>query len=78
MKLTDYIASFLIEKGVECAFGMSGGAAVHLFDSIYKSESIKMANWVTEPEAYLEPKLSANGFGNLIINLIIIHLIYIL
>lgn len=34
MKLTDYIAFFLRSKGVTHAFGMSGGAAVHLFDSI--------------------------------------------
>ena len=31
-------------------------------------------HWVTEPDAYLEPKLTANGFGN---DMIIIYLSYL-
>lgn len=34
MKLTDYIANFLVERGVRNAFGLTGGAVVHLFDSL--------------------------------------------
>ncbi len=37
MKLSDYVIQFLAEKGVTHFFGMSGGAAVHLFDSIGKN-----------------------------------------
>ncbi|HLB32915.1 MAG: acetolactate synthase [Verrucomicrobia bacterium RIFCSPHIGHO2_12_FULL_41_10] len=37
MKLTDYIIDFLASKGVTHFFGMSGGAAVHLFDSVAKN-----------------------------------------
>lgn len=33
MKLSDYVIDFLIQRGVTHVFGMSGGAAVHLFDS---------------------------------------------
>lgn len=33
MKLSDYVMNFLAEQGVTHVFGMSGGAAVHLFDS---------------------------------------------
>ncbi len=33
MKLSDYVIQFLVERGVTHVFGMSGGAAVHLFDS---------------------------------------------
>src|SRR3954462_10725701 len=33
MKLSDYVIGFLAERGVTHVFGMSGGAAVHLFDS---------------------------------------------
>jgi acetolactate synthase-1/2/3 large subunit len=33
MKLSDYVIQFLVERGVTHLFGMSGGAAVHLFDS---------------------------------------------
>jgi len=65
MKLTDYIASFLIEKGVECAFGMSGGAAVHLFDSIYKSESIKMISMTHEQCAAIAADGYARATGKL-------------
>jgi acetolactate synthase-1/2/3 large subunit len=33
MKLSDYVIDFLARKGVSHVFGISGGAAVHLFDS---------------------------------------------
>lgn len=33
MKLTDYVVKFLQENGVTHVFGLTGGAAVHLFDS---------------------------------------------
>lgn len=65
MKLTDYIASFLVEKGVECAFGMSGGAAVHLFDSIYKSESISMISMTHEQCAAIAADGYARATGKL-------------
>ncbi len=34
MKLSDYIAGFLAQHGVEHVFGLTGGAVVHLFDSV--------------------------------------------
>lgn len=40
MKLADYVAEFLAAKGVRTVFGMSGGAAVHLFDSISRADNI--------------------------------------
>jgi acetolactate synthase-1/2/3 large subunit len=33
MKLSDYVIDFLARRGVSHVFGISGGAAVHLFDS---------------------------------------------
>ncbi len=36
MKLSDYVIDFLTRLGVTRVFGMSGGAAVHLFDSAAK------------------------------------------
>jgi len=33
MKLSDYVIDFLAQRGVSHIFGISGGAAVHLFDS---------------------------------------------
>lgn len=34
MKLTDYVAQFLHDKGIRTVFGLTGGAVVHFFDSI--------------------------------------------
>jgi acetolactate synthase I/II/III large subunit len=36
MKLSDYVIQYLHERGTNHVFGMSGGAAVHLFDSAAK------------------------------------------
>lgn len=41
MKLTDYVADFLAKEGITYVFGLTGGAAVHIFDSITKHPDIK-------------------------------------
>ena len=41
MKVSDYIARFLADRGITHAFGMSGGAAVHMFDSIDRRADIE-------------------------------------
>jgi len=41
MKLTDYIAGFLAKEGVRHVFGLTGGGAVHLFDSLDKEPHIR-------------------------------------
>ena len=33
VKLSDYVIDYLTARGTKYVFGMSGGAAVHLFDS---------------------------------------------
>lgn len=40
MKLSDYVASFLVEQGVRHVFLITGGAAVHLVDSIGRNPNI--------------------------------------
>lgn len=40
MKLTDYVIDYLHSRGTKHVFGMSGGAAVHLFDSANKHAGI--------------------------------------
>jgi acetolactate synthase-1/2/3 large subunit len=40
MKLSDYVVDFLYRKGTRHIFGMSGGAAVHLFDSAKRHEKL--------------------------------------
>lgn len=34
IKLTDYVANFLAAQGIRYVFGVTGGAVVHLFDSV--------------------------------------------
>ena len=41
MKLTDYVIQFIADLGVKRAFVISGGAAVHLIDSISKHPDIE-------------------------------------
>lgn len=41
MKLSDYIADFLVKKGVKYTFGITGGAIVHVIDSIFRNPNIE-------------------------------------
>lgn len=41
MKLSDYVTDFLIKKNIKHVFGITGGAMVHMFDSIGKNPNIK-------------------------------------
>jgi len=41
MKLSDYVAKFLADQGIRHVFAISGGASVHLIDSIEKEENIE-------------------------------------
>ena len=40
MKLSEYVVDFLARRGVTRVFGISGGAAVHLFDSVDRHADI--------------------------------------
>lgn len=40
MKLSDYVAQFLAQLGIKYVFAITGGAAVHLIDSIAKTPGI--------------------------------------
>ena len=42
MELSDYIAQLLAERGITHTFGMPGGAAVHMFDSIDRRTDIEI------------------------------------
>jgi acetolactate synthase-1/2/3 large subunit len=42
MKLTEFIAQYLSGKGIDKVFAVQGGAALHLIDSIERSESINV------------------------------------
>ena len=59
MKLSNYIAQFLAERGITHAFGMSGGAAVHLFDSIDRRSDIEIISMTHEQCA----AMAADGYA---------------
>lgn len=51
MKLSDYIASYIKEQGIETVFGYIGGMVTHLADSIFKTDELEMMNGITEQGA---------------------------
>ncbi|MDZ4726946.1 MAG: thiamine pyrophosphate-binding protein [Leptospira sp.] len=59
MKLSDYIIDFLAKKNVTHFFGMSGGAAVHLFDSVSKHKDTHYVCSQHEQSA----AISADGYA---------------
>jgi len=59
MKLSSYVISFLADKGVDRVFGMSGGAAVHLLDSVSKHKGIEFICSQHEQSA----AISADGYA---------------
>jgi acetolactate synthase-1/2/3 large subunit len=65
MKLTDYIANFLAARGVTHAFGMSGGAAVHMFDSIDRHPDMSIVAMTHEQCAAMAADGYARASGRL-------------
>ena len=66
MKLTDYVADYLAGQGIRRVFGLTGGAVVHLFDSVNKHPEIQPVFTHHEQAAALAAKAYAhvgNGMG---------------
>ena len=40
-KVVEYVASFLVENGIERAFSVTGGGAMHLNDALGHKEGLK-------------------------------------
>jgi acetolactate synthase-1/2/3 large subunit len=59
MKLSDYVIQFLVDRGVTHLFGMSGGAAVHLFDSADRNPDMAYVCSQHEQSA----AMSADGYA---------------
>jgi acetolactate synthase-1/2/3 large subunit len=59
MKLSDYIIDFLYKRGITHAFGMSGGAAVHMFDSIDRHSEMEIISMTHEQCA----AIAADGYA---------------
>jgi acetolactate synthase-1/2/3 large subunit len=65
MKLTDYVAQFLAARGVTHAFGISGGAAVHMFDSIDRHPDMEIVAMSHEQCAAMAADGYARASGRL-------------
>ncbi len=65
MKLTDYVADFLAKQGITHVFGLTGGAAVHLFDSVAKHPDISPVFHHHEQAAAFAVEAYARVSGNL-------------
>jgi acetolactate synthase-1/2/3 large subunit len=66
MKLTDYITEYLAKQGINHVFGLTGGAAVHLFDSVNKHPDLEPVFTHHEQAGALAAKSYAhvrNGMG---------------
>lgn len=59
MKVSDYIVSFLEEKGVNVIFGYIGGMITHLVDSIDKNPNIQFVQTYHEQTA----AIAAEGYA---------------
>jgi acetolactate synthase-1/2/3 large subunit len=65
MKLSDYVIRFLVERGVTHVFGMSGGAAVHLFDSAARHPQMSYVCSQHEQSAAMSADGYARTSGNM-------------
>jgi acetolactate synthase-1/2/3 large subunit len=59
MKLSDFVIEYLCSRGSTQAFGMSGGAAVHLFDSADRNPAMNVVFVAHEQSA----AMAADGFS---------------
>lgn len=59
MKASDYIVSFISERGVDTVFGYIGGMITHLVDSLARSNDVKFVQTYHEQTA----AIAAEGFA---------------
>lgn len=65
MKLSDYVAGFLARQGVRHAFAITGGASLHLIDSIARTPSIDYVCPQHEQAGAMAADAYARATGNL-------------
>lgn len=63
MKVSDYIARFLEANGIRHVFGLQGGAVVHLFDSLERTDGISAIYCHHEQSAALAATSNAKVTG---------------
>lgn len=65
MKLSDYVAKFLVKQGIRHVFVLTGGASAHLIDSIAKTRGIKYICSQHEQAGAMAADAYARVTGNL-------------
>jgi acetolactate synthase-1/2/3 large subunit len=65
MKVSDYIAEFLVQNEVRHVFGLQGGAVVHLFDSLERTSDVSVIYCHHEQSAALAAVSNAKVTGKL-------------
>jgi acetolactate synthase-1/2/3 large subunit len=65
VKVSDYIASFLHEAGVQHVYGCIGGAVTHIVDSIFRQKGIKYIHSYHEQAAAFSASAFAKYSGAL-------------
>lgn len=65
MKLSDFVADFLAKEKIKYIFGITGGAIVHIFDSIGKNKNIKYVCLQHEQAAAMAADAYARVTGNI-------------
>lgn len=63
IKLSDYVFSYLKEKGVDTVFYLPGGGCMHLLDSLGANESIKSVSLLHEQAVSIAVEAYANTRG---------------
>ncbi|MDR0379660.1 MAG: thiamine pyrophosphate-binding protein [Candidatus Accumulibacter sp.] len=63
MKVSDYVFSFLAERGIDTVFHLPGGGAMHLVDSLGRSDSISAVSLLHEQAAAIAAESYANTSG---------------
>jgi acetolactate synthase-1/2/3 large subunit len=65
MKLSDYVFSFLAEKGIDTFFYLPGGGCMHLLDSMAKNKNIKSISLLHEQAVAVACESYANTTGKM-------------
>lgn len=64
MKLSDYIADFLVKEGITHTFGITGGSIVHVLDSISRNPELKHIPTAHEQAAAMAADAYSRLTGN--------------
>lgn len=60
-KVSDYVINFLLEQGINKAFGYIGGAVAHIYHSIASNNQIEIVNCIHEQGA----AFAAEGYARI-------------